>query len=53
MFVTHLLYSVIEDTASGCKIKKSALYKNLGKKNSRTIFLPILLNTLIYIDKKA
>ena len=38
MFVTRLLYSVIEDTTSGCKIKKNSTLQNFKQKNLQNFF---------------
>ena len=38
MFVTHLLYSVIEDTTSGCKIKKNSDFPNSYANNLQNFF---------------
>lgn len=39
MFVTRLLYSVIEDTTSGCKIKKNSDFPNSYANNLQIFFL--------------
>jgi hypothetical protein len=38
MFVTRLLYSVIEDTTSECKIKKNSTLQNFKQKNLQNFF---------------
>ena len=38
MFVTHLLYSVAEDTTSGCKIKKTAIIPSTYANKSPKLF---------------
>ena len=38
MFVTHLLYSVTEDTTSGCKIKKNSDFPNSYANKSPNLF---------------
>lgn len=39
MFVTHLLYSVAEDTTSGCKIKKNSDFPSTYANKSSKLFL--------------
>ena len=38
MFVTHLLYSVAEDTTSGCKIKKNSDFPSAYANKSPKLF---------------